>query len=627
MVTTAPQPAGNGTKGTGRVATWTPEIRWETRENGATYVWREDELGPYPDRITERLEHWAKATPDQTWIAARDKDGNWRKVSYSQALATVRSIAQGLMNLGLGPDHPVLILSGNSIEHALIALAAQHVGIPSAAVAPAYALISEDYAKLKDIAAQITPGAVFADKAEGYDRAVSTVFDASVAAIAAEGNFSGRPTISFADLAATPATDAVDTAAAKVGPDTVAKFLFTSGTTGSPKAVIQTQRMMCANQAMVADCYAFLTQEPPVIVDWAPWNHVASGNKVFNMALYHGGTFYIDEGKPTPKGIAETLKNLKEISPTWYFNVPSGYEMLIHAMESDDQLRQNFFKNLKMMMYAGAGMAQHTWDDLIALSARTAGYPINLVTGLGATETAPFSLAITETQPSPGNVGIPARGITLKLVPNGGKLEARLKGPNVTPGYWRNAELTANAFDDEGFYCLGDALRYAVPGDPSKGFYFDGRIAENFKLQTGTWVAVGALRATLVNDLGGLIRDCVITGENHEELGALVLPALPAMRAFLGADAPEDNAEVLAHPKLRQELSARLGAHGRKATGSATRITRLIFLDSEPSFDRGEITEKGSLNQRAILAHRAELVDRLYNDGPDVILPKAKEPA
>lgn len=627
MVTTASQPAGNGTKAPGQVSTWIPKIAWETRDNGATYVWREDELGPYPDRMTERLEHWARTTPDQTWIAARGKDGSWRKVSYGEALTAVRSIAQGLMNLGLGPDHPVLILSGNSIEHALIALAAQHVGIPSSAVAPAYALVSEDFAKLRDIASQITPGAVFADKAEGYDRAVSSVFGPSVAAIALEGAFSDRPTVTFSDLAATPATADVDAAAARVGPDTVAKFLFTSGTTGSPKAVIQTQRMMCANQAMVADCYAFLTEEPPVIVDWAPWNHVASGNKVFNMALYHGGTFYIDEGKPTPKGIAETLKNLKEVSPTWYFNVPSGYEMLIHAMESDDQLRENFFKNLKMMMYAGAGMAQHTWDDLIALSTRTVGYPINLVTGLGATETAPFSLAITETQPSPGNVGIPAQGVVLKLVPNGGKLEARLKGPNVTPGYWRNAELTAGAFDDEGFYCLGDALRYAVPGDPSKGFYFDGRISENFKLQTGTWVAVGALRAALVNDLGGLIRDCVITGENHEELGALILPAMPAIRALLGPEAPQNDAELLNHPKLAGELAVRLGAHARKATGSATRITRLIFLDTEPSFDRGEITDKGSLNQRAILSHRAELVERLYSNGPGVILPKTKEPA
>lgn len=619
---TAAQPAGNGSRAAGKVSTWTPEIRWETRANGATYVWRADELGAYPDRMTERLEHWARTTPERTWIAARAKDGSWRRISYGEALMRVRSLGQGLMNLGLGPDHPVLILSGNSIEHALIALAAQHVGIPSAAVAPAYALVSEDFAKLKDITAQITPGAVFADKAEGYDRAVSTIFDGSVAAIAGDGQFSGRPTISFSDLLATEPTDAVDLAASRVGPDTVAKFLFTSGTTGSPKAVIQTQRMMCANQAMVADCYAFLTEEPPVIVDWAPWNHVASGNKVFNMAIYHGGTYYIDEGKPTPKGIAETLKNLREVSPTWYFNVPSGYEMLIHAMESDDQLRESFFKNLKMMMYAGAGMAQHTWDDLIALSTRTVGYPVNLVTGLGATETAPFSLAITETQVSPGNVGIPSQGITLKLVPNGGKLEARLKGPNITPGYWRNPELTAKAFDDEGYYCLGDALRYAVPGDPSKGFYFDGRIAENFKLQTGTWVAVGALRATLVNDLGGLIRDCVITGENHEELGALILPAMPAVRALLGNDCPASDAEALTHPKLLAELALRLGAHGGKATGSATRITRLIFLDSEPSFDRGEVTDKGSLNQRAILAHRSELVDRLYAGGTGVVLPE-----
>jgi feruloyl-CoA synthase len=348
---------------------------------------------------------------------------------------------------------------------------------------------------------------------------------------------------------------------------------------------------------------------------------------VFNLALTHGGTYYIDEGKPTPKAIGETLRTLKEISPTWYFNVPAGYEMLIHAMREDSDLRINFFKNLKFMMYAGAGMAQHTWDDLIELSIETLGYPVRLATSLGATETAPFALARVDTQPTPGNIGIPAQGTTLKLVPNGEKLEARLKGPNITPGYWRDDALTREAFDDEGFYCLGDALRFADPQDPSKGFFFDGRTAENFKLQTGTWVAVGALRGQLVNDLNGLVRDAVIAGENQEDLAALVLPAIPAMRKLVPEEASLNDSQILKHETVRNKLSAALAEHIRQSTGSASRVMRLLFLETEPSFDKGEVTDKGSINQRAVLAHRAALIDRLYGDDPDIIHPATEKAA
>lgn len=604
------------------ISVWNPKLAWTYKDDGTAYVWREDTLAPYPDRLSDRLEHWAEKSPDHPWLAARGPDNAWRKMTYARGREIVRSLGQAMLDLGLGTERPLLILSGNSIEHGLMAMAAQYVGVPSAAISPAYSLVSTDYKKLRDIAEQITPGLLFVDDCTPFTKAIEAVFGHDVPVVTMKGTIPERPVLSYDDLASREVTAAVDQARMAVGPDTVAKFLFTSGTTGTPKAVIQTQRMLCANQAMVADWCAFLHEEPPVIVDWAPWNHVASGNKVFNLALYNGGTYYIDEGKPTPSGIATTIANLREISPSWYFNVPAGYEMLIDAMRKDDDLRVNFFKNLKFMMYAGAGMAQHTWDDLLELSEQTLGYPVRLATSLGATETAPFALALADTQPQPGNIGYPAQGVTLKLVPAGDKLEARLKGPNITPGYWRNRDLTEAAFDEEGYYRLGDALRHAVPGDPSKGFFFDGRIAENFKLQTGTWVAVGALRARLVDDMGGLIRDAVITGEGELELGALLLPVMPALRALIPDSSSMTDDAVMAHPTVRERLAALLGDHARRATGSANRINRVMFLDTEPSFDKGEVTDKGSINQRAVLSHRRELVARLYSDDPDVILPK-----
>lgn len=604
------------------VRLWSPKLDWETRADGTILVWRKDELGRYPDKINERLVHWAQVTPDRPWMAQRTASGGWRKTTYGEALDKVRRIGQALLDLGLSVEKPVVILGENSIEHGLLALGAQHVGIPSAALSPAYATLSTDFEKLKDIARQITPGLVFADDGAALQNAVDSAFGPDMPYVSIRNAAMGRPgqTFLFEDLLRSEPTEQVDEAFASVGPDTVAKFLFTSGTTGSPKAVIQTQRMLCSNMEMVADCYAFMRDEPPILVDWAPWNHTASGNKVFNIVIYHGGTYYIDSGKPSPALMGETIRNLREISPTWYFNVPAGYEMLVHAMREDEALRDNFFKNLKMMMYAGAGLAQHTWDALTQLSIDALGYCIPLGTGLGSTETAPFSLYCTDPQEHPGNIGIPAAGITVKLVPYDDKYEIRLKGPNITPGYWRSPELTAEAFDEEGYYKLGDAVRFAEAGNPAKGFYFAGRTAENFKLQTGTWVAVGPLRAQLVDQFGGLIRDAVIAGENRMELGALVVPFLPALRALLPQDdraLPDE--KVMAHPVVREALAAKLAAHQRQASGSATRVMRLMIMTEPPRFDKGEVTDKGSLNQRAVLKQRGKLVEELYGDSTDII--------
>jgi feruloyl-CoA synthase len=591
-----------------QIRIWTPQLETVKRADGTLIVRQRGELPEYPKRITDSLVHWARQAPDRVWMARRNENGEWREITYGQALQAIRAIGQSLLDLGVSVESPLVILSDNSIEHALLALAAQHVGAASAAVSPAYSLVSTDFAKLKDIAAQLTPGLIYAEDAQRFVGPIAAAFDPGVPVVSLRNPIEGRPSIPFHELVETLPTAAVDDAHEQVGPDTVAKFLFTSGTTGSPKAVIQTHGMLTSNQAMVSDCYAFLADEPLVVVDWAPWNHTASGSKVFNLVLTQGGTFYIDEGKPTPAGIAETIRNLREISPTWYFNVPAGYDMLATAMQTDDLLRERFFARVKMLMYAGAGMAQHTWDDLNALAERTIGARVLIASGLGATETGPFALMCMSEQEHAGNIGIPARGVTLKLVPVEDKLEARLKSPSVTPGYWRNPRLTAEAFDEEGFYRLGDALRFAVPGDASQGFFFDGRLAENFKLGTGTWVSVGAVRARLVNDFGGLIRDAVLTGENEDELGAIVFPKRDMLAGLAGG------AEAIwTSNDVREALQAALDRHAKNASGSAGRVTRIILAHEEPSIDRGEITDKGSINQRAVRMHRPDLIAKLYD--------------
>ena len=517
----------------------------------------------------------------------------------------------------------MLILSGNSIAHALMALGAQYAGIPSAAIAPAYALVGTGYEKLTSVQQQTTPGAVFAEDTAPFTGAMDAVFPG----IPRLGCTGSGIRLSWETLLATTPGAAVAAANAATGPDTVAKFLFTSGTTGSPKAVIQTQRMLCSNMAMVTDCYRFMLDEPPVFLDWPPWNHVASGNKVFNLTLYTGGTFYIDAGKPTAQHIGETIRNLRDVSPSWYFNVPFGYEMLVEAMKNDASLAQHFFRDLKLMMYAGASLPAHTWQDLEELALCTSGERIFLSSGLGSTETAPFALFNTDPSADPGNVGVPSRELVLKLVPNEGKWEARIKGPSVTPGYWRNETLTREAFDEEGFYCFGDALRFADPDDPGRGFFFDGRVAENFKLSSGIWVGVGALRSAVTNALQGLARDVVIVGEGRDTLGALLVPFYPAVLRLVNDAGTHSGIpsqihsqeESLHHPVVRDRVAELLHAYNAEAGGSSLRVPLAMFLEEPLNLDKGEVTDKGSVNQRAVLRNRAELAEALYQDDPRVI--------
>lgn len=609
--------AGNLPVAYREAAFWTPQITVRRGEGGVLYVEQKNPLPPYPSRITEPLLEWASAAPERTLFAARDAQGNWRRLSFRETVGWVRRLGQLLLNAGLSVERPLVILSGNDLEHAALALAAIHVGIPYAAISPAYSLISADYERLRGIFSTLTPGMVFAADADQFGPAIDAVADASVLRLFA----SGRRTVEqdFVAALATRPTAAVDEAFAAVGPDTIAKFLFTSGSTGTPKAVINTHRMICANQVMSRETYAFFKDEPPVLLDWAPWHHTAGGNKLFFMAAFNGGTLHIDDGNPTPAGIERTVRNLREVSPNWYFNVPKGFEALIPYLERDPALRQSLFRNLKILWYAGAGMAQHTWDALDRLAVETIGQHVVIGTGLGATETAPAALMCTWPQPRPGNVGLPCPGISLKLVPMDGKYDARVKGPSITPGYWNAPELTAAAFDEEGYYRFGDALRFAEPDNPASGFVFDGRTAENFKLDTGTWVNAGALRTGFIDHFGAAVRDVAIAGADRPYLTALVFPDPDVLRRLAGLGIEVDTARLFAHPAVIGFFRDRLQSLARESTGSSTRICRLVLVDPPPTLSSGEMTDKGSINQRVVLRNRADLVEELYAGSNRVI--------
>jgi len=588
------------------------DVTVERRADGTLVLRSPQPLGPYPDKITERLEYWAKVAPERAFMAQRDAQGGWRTVSYRQALEHARAIGQALLARKLSPERPIAILSGNDIEHALIELGALYVGIPHAPISPAYSLVSGDFARLRTIFELITPGLVFAADGAVFARAIEAVVPADTEVVLTRHPLPGRPTTAFADLRQTP-TAAVDAAHAAVGPDTIAKFLFTSGSTGVPKCVINTQRMWCANQVMIRQALAYFADEPPIVVDWAPWHHTAGGNHDVGLVLFNGGTFYIDEGKPVPGAIEETVRNLREVASTWYFTVPKGYEALLPHLRADAELRRTFFSKVKVLWFAGAGIAQHVFDEINELAVETCGEQILFLTGFGSTETAPFALARTFAHANAANMGLPAAGMDLKLVPFEGKLEARVRGPNITPGYWRQDEFTAQAFDDEGFYRLGDTFKFADPADPKQGLLFDGRMAEDFKLSTGTWVSVGPLRAQFIHHFAPYVRDVVLAGRDRDDIAALVFPDIEACRELMPQRAPDTPpAQIVEHYDVQQHFAGLLASMARASTGSSNRIARIILCAEPPSMDKGEMTDKGSINQRAVLSNRAALVDELY---------------
>jgi feruloyl-CoA synthase len=583
----------------------TPDVEVRAGRDGAFYLRDRRPLERYPVRVTDWLDDWAARAPDRTLLAERNTEGGWAHLTYAGALSRVRSLAQALVDRRLSADRPVLILSGNGLEHALLALAAMYAGVLYAPVSPAYSLQSRDLSLLKEIASLMRPGLVFAAGSAAYERALDVIGpDVEVVT-------------SLAELRSAPDGSALDAARMTVGPDTIAKILFTSGSTGRPKGVINTQRMLCSNQAMLRMVFPFLSAEPPILCDWLPWHHTAGGNHNFGLVLANGGTLYIDNGRPTPDGIEAMARNIGDVAPTAHFTVPRTYEALLPYLKSDDRLRSQFFRRLRLFFYAAAGLNARYFDDLQALAVQTTGRELLWVTGLGSTETAPFAVCTGSAGAHAGFVGFPVPGVDLKLAPEGPKLEARVRGPNVTPGYWRSETLTSAAFDDEGYYRMGDALRPVDPIDLSKGLMFDGRLTEDFKLSSGTWVSVGPLRARLLLRLSPYVQDAVIAAPDRAFVGALLFPNATACRRLcsdLSFEAPFSS--VLARPELRDRFARLLAEMAAESPASSTHIARAILVDDAPSIDLGEVTDKGSLNQQKILQSRATLVEELYAASP-----------
>jgi len=600
----------------------------DRRENGVIYVRSPQPLEDYPARVTDRLEFWAAQAPSRIFLAQRAPDGQWQSVTYAEALVRVRRLARGLLDRGLSVDKPLMILSGNSIEHGLLALAAMYAGIPYAPIAPAYSLAVKEFAALSHVWQNFGPAMVFADEGARFAPALSAVARVDTEIVFHNSRPEGMRSTPLEELEHSDPSSAVDEANRRTGPDSIAKILYTSGSTGLPKGVITTHRMLCSNQQMLCQMMPTLADEPPVLCDWLPWNHTFGGSHNFGIALYNGGSLYIDAGKPTPDLFCETLRNLREIAPTAYFNVPKGYEMLVEHLRTEPGLRKTFFSRLNLLFFAAAGLSQHIWDALQDLAFETCGEEILVVTGLGATESAPYALSTGIEGAESGSLGLPVPGVELKLAPLEEKMEARLRGPSITPGFWRRPELTAAAFDEENYYRLGDAIKFADPQDPLKGFVFDGRLNEDFKLSSGTWVRVGPLRMRLLAHFGILVQDAVIAGPDREFAAALFFPALEICRKLCAGLAPNAPAhEVLARSEIRGVFQERLESFASASTGSSTRIERAILLNTPPSMEAREITDKGSINQKAVLGNRAALVEDLYREPiPAHVLALTKVP-
>jgi feruloyl-CoA synthase len=590
--------------------------------NGSIYMQAASPLGPCAGRITDRLEYWAANEPNRIFLAerprgrqTREDPQGWRTVTYGEALDAVRRIAQALVDRGLSPDRGVAILSGNSVDHALMALACMYAGILYAPISPAYSLQTREYRALRHVFDLLRPSLVFVADSGPFEAALDSVLAPGIELVVSTTG--AIPATPFAELLDTPPKAALETAHHGVGPDSIAKILFTSGSTGRPKGVINTQRMLCANQEMIRSVLRCLQDEPPVLCDWLPWNHTAGGNHNFGLVLYNGGTLYLDDGRPTPEEIAATVRNLREVAVTAHFGVPRSYEMLLPFLRTDPVLRRTFFSRLSLLFYAAAGLSQRFFDELSAMALETCGEEILWMTGFGSTETAPFALSTGSSGAFAGLLGLPAPGLELKIAPVGTKMELRGRGPSITPGYWRQDDLTAAAFDEEGFYRLGDAVRFVDAADPRSGLLFDGRLDEDFKLSSGTWVSVGPLRARLIAAAGGCAFDAVIAAPDRDCLCALMFPNIRACRALasdLATDAPARL--VMRHPAVRERFQAAIDRIAQESTGSSTLIVRAAIVEDPPSLDAGEITDKGSINQKAVLAHRSALVDALYAASP-----------
>ncbi len=580
------------------------EVVVERGAGGAVYVRLAQALGEYPARMTDRLDYWAEHAPERTYVAQRDASGEWRRITYREARERARRIGQALVNRGLSAQRPIAIVSGNDLEHAMLALGAMYAGIPFSPLSPSYSLLVTDYAKLRHVFGLLTPGLVFAASGEQFADALKVVMPADAELVVTRDPLPGATL--FSELLETEAGAGIDEAHARVTPDTVFKILFTSGSVGRPKGVMNTHRMWCSNQEMVRTCWPFIAEEPPVILEWLPWNHTFAGNKDMGLVLYNGGSLYLNDGKPVPGQFEETIRNLRDVKPTIHLDVPVAFDALVPYLRKDREFAKQYFSHLKVMFYAAAGLSQKTWEDLENIALETVGERLLMLSGLGSTETAPFAMWVGREAARAGEVGLPAPGMTLKLAPVLGKLEARLKGPNITPGYWRQPELTAAAFDEEGFYKLGDALRYVEEGNAGRGFIFDGRVAEDFKLNTGTWVSTGPLRSAFLAHFVPYAKEVVIAGCDRGCVTAMVFPDVNACREFDEAG-------------LRATFGELLKSFATRSTGLSTRVAAIILLDTPPSIEAHELTDKGSISQRAVLENRTDVVEELYSASPRVI--------
>jgi feruloyl-CoA synthase len=600
------------------------DIAVDRRADGSIVLKSRIPLQAYEKHIPASLAKWAREAAERIWLAQRGgPDRQWRKVSYGEAKRTVDALTQGLLDLGFAEGRPVAILSGNSIEHALMTQAAMQARLPAAPVSPAYSLMSQDHAKLKYLFGLIKPAVVMVQDGPTFEKALRALDLTGVTVIHIARPIEGIASIAYADLAATPVTDDVEASISKITPDTTGKLLFTSGSTGMPKAVINTQAMMCAGAAMSMQVRPRQPGAPvSTVLDWMPWNHTMGGNAVFNPLLVDGGTLYIDDGRPLPGQLEETIRNLREVSPTIYSNVPAGYAALAAAMEKDDALCRSFFKNLSMMSYGGARLPDDLYDRMQALAVKTTGERIVFYTGWGSTETAPTATGTYWDTERVGLIGLPFPGVELKMVPCGSKYELRLRGINVTPGYFGQPELTKKMFDEEGFYCIGDAGMFVDPEDPVAGIIFAGRVVEDFKLTTGTFVHVGSLRTDAIAAATPVVHDALVAGQDRPFIGLLAWPNLHACRQLVGN--PEAGFEdVVKHHVVIACLKRGLEAHNKSVSGvSSMRIARAMLMAEPPSIDGNELTDKGYINQRAGLERRAALVERLYADKPgeDVII-------
>jgi feruloyl-CoA synthase len=594
-----------------------PRVDVRTLPDGGMVLRSPQRLEPYCRNLGDMLEHWGAETPEAIFLAERAGQG-WRRISYGETLQSVRAIAQALIERKLSVERPVVILSDNSIDHGLVAFAAMHVGIPVAPVSPAYSLMSKDFGKLKYALELIEPGLIFVADATPFATALKAVDLKGAELVTSSPAPEGILATPLRDLLNIRTTAAVQSAREKVGPDTIAKILLSSGSTDMPKGVITTQRMLCSNQQAIYQLWPFLSEQPPVLIDWLPWNHTFGGSFCLNLVLRHGGTMYIDDGKPAPHLIGKTLANLREISPTVYFNVPRGYDMLLPHLEKDEALRSTFFRHLDMLFYAAAALPPALWGRLEDVAIKARGVRVPMIAAWGATETAPGATIVHFPIERAGYIGLPIPGCEIKLVPNSGRLEIRARGHNITPGYWKRPDLTQNAFDEEGFFKTGDGGRFAEPEKPEMGLEFDGRLSEDFKLTSGTWVNVGSVRVRAVSAGSPVIQDAVVTGHNQDEIGLLVFPNLDGCRS-LCADIPADAplARLIGDPRVRARIEDALRKLAEESSGGSTLPTRVLLLDEPPSIDANEITDKGYINQRAVLMRRAALVERLHAPVPD----------